>query len=181
MQIAQKFERLLETYRHPDGRRWSGQEIDEATGGVVTRSYVTNLRKGRIENPGFEKLRAIAKVMDFPPELWFEESIRLWHGEVSTSPLPEGGSIADKTNRLFDVVRNEKSGVPFTNAEVARMSLGDLSEEHVEQIRSGNLTNPSMNQVVALADVFGVHPSYFLDAARKPPLLDARSHAHPPG
>ena len=172
MQIARKFERLLEMYRHPDGRRWSGQEIDEATGGIVTRSYVTNLRKGRIENPGFEKLRAIAKVMGFPPELWFGQMPDFGTG-TSLEPLPEGGSIADKTNRLFDVVRNEGSGKPFTNAEVARMSLGDLREEHVEQIRSGQLTNPSMGQVVALADVFGVHPSYFLDVARKPPLLDA--------
>jgi transcriptional regulator with XRE-family HTH domain len=172
MQIAQKFERLLAMYRHPDGRRWSGQEIDEATGGVVTRSYVTNLKKGRIENPGFEKLRAIAKVMGFSPELWFEQTSDFGTG-TSLESLPEDGSIADRANRLFDVVRNEKSGMPFTNAEVARMSLGDLSEEHLEQIRSGNLTNPSMNQVIALADVFGVHPSYFLDAARKPPLLDA--------
>jgi transcriptional regulator with XRE-family HTH domain len=171
MHIARKFERLLEKYRHPDGRRWSGQEIDEATGGVVTRSYVTNLRKGRIENPGFEKLRAIAKVMDFPPELWFEEAPDFVTG-ITTETLPADSTIAEKTNRLFEVVRNEKSGTPFTNAEVARMSLGDLSEEHVEQIRSGKLTNPSMNQVVALADVFGVHPSYFLDTARKPPLLD---------
>jgi transcriptional regulator with XRE-family HTH domain len=60
MHIAHKFESLLEIYRRPDGRRWSGQQIDEATG-VVTRSYVTNLRKGRIENPGYEKMRAIAK------------------------------------------------------------------------------------------------------------------------
>jgi transcriptional regulator with XRE-family HTH domain len=66
MHIAQKFEDLLEMYRRPDGRRWSGQEIDEATGGVVTRSYVTNLRKGRIENPGYEKMRALAKAMGFP-------------------------------------------------------------------------------------------------------------------
>jgi transcriptional regulator with XRE-family HTH domain len=35
----------------------------------VTRSYVTNLRKGRIENPGYEKMRAIAKAMGIPPEL----------------------------------------------------------------------------------------------------------------
>ena len=63
----------METYRRPDGRQWTGQELDEATGGVVTRSYVTNLRKGRIDNPGYEKLRAIAKVMGFPPELWFQE------------------------------------------------------------------------------------------------------------
>jgi hypothetical protein len=55
MHVAQKFETLLEIYRRPDGRKWSGQEIDEATGGVVSRSYVTNLRKGRIENPGYEK------------------------------------------------------------------------------------------------------------------------------
>ena len=171
MQIARKFERLLEMYRHPDGRRWSGQEIDEATGGIVTRSYVTNLRKGRIENPGFEKLRAIAKVMGFPPELWFEVMPDFSSGVATDSP-PDTSSIANKTNRLFDAFRNERSGAPLTNAEVARMSLGDLSEEHVEQIRSGKLTNPSMNQVVALADVFGVHPSYFLDAARKPPLLD---------
>jgi hypothetical protein len=49
--IAQKFERLLGTYRRPDGSRRTGQQIDETTGGVVTRSYVTNLRKGRIESP----------------------------------------------------------------------------------------------------------------------------------
>jgi transcriptional regulator with XRE-family HTH domain len=134
----------------------------------VTRSYVTNLRKGRIENPGFEKLRAIPKVMDFPPELRFEQTPDFGTG-LSVAPLPEDGSIAEKTNRLFNVVRNEKSGMLFTNAEVARMSLGDLSEEHIGQIRSGGLTNPSMNQVVALADVFGVHPSYFLAAARRPP------------
>jgi hypothetical protein len=57
-QIAQKFERFLETYRRPDGSRWGGQDLHNATGGVVTYSYASNLRKGRIENPGFEKLRA---------------------------------------------------------------------------------------------------------------------------
>jgi transcriptional regulator with XRE-family HTH domain len=72
-QIAQKFERFLETYRRPDGSRWGGQDLHDSTGGVVTRSYVSNLRKGRIENPGFDKLKAIAKAMNFPPELWFED------------------------------------------------------------------------------------------------------------
>ena len=48
-----------------------------ATDGVGTRSYVTALRKGGIENPGFEKPRAIAKAMNFPPELWFEDVERL--------------------------------------------------------------------------------------------------------
>jgi transcriptional regulator with XRE-family HTH domain len=75
MYIAQKFESLLEIYRHPDGRKWSGQEIDEATGGVVSCSYVTNLRKGRIENPGYEKMRAIAKAMGFAREFRFEDGL----------------------------------------------------------------------------------------------------------
>jgi transcriptional regulator with XRE-family HTH domain len=80
-QIAQKFEHFLEVYRRPDGSRWGGQDLHDATGGVVTRSYVSNLRKGRIENPGFEKLRAMAKAMNFSPELWFEDVEKL--GEVS--------------------------------------------------------------------------------------------------
>jgi transcriptional regulator with XRE-family HTH domain len=44
----------------------------------VTRSYVTNLRKSRIENPGYEKMRAIAKAMGFTPEVWFEEGLSDW-------------------------------------------------------------------------------------------------------
>src|SRR5829696_5100833 len=171
MHIAQKFESLLEMYRRQDGRRWSGQEIDEATGGIVTRSYITNLRKGRIENPGFEKLKAIAKVMDFPPELWFEESPSLGDG-APIDPVPGHLSVAEKTNRLFDIIKNETTGRPYTNAEVARLSLGDLTEEQVQQIRAGKLTDPSMQQVVTLAEVFGVHPTYFLDSTRKLPLLD---------
>ena len=73
VQIGQKFESLLESYRRPDGSKWGGQDLAAATGGVVSRCYVTAVRKCRIENRGFEKLRAIARAMDFPPELWFED------------------------------------------------------------------------------------------------------------
>jgi transcriptional regulator with XRE-family HTH domain len=65
--VSPKFERLLNAYRREDGAKWSGMELERATGGIVTRSYVTNLRKGRIENPGMEKLWALARVMGFPP------------------------------------------------------------------------------------------------------------------
>jgi transcriptional regulator with XRE-family HTH domain len=175
LHIAQRFERLMETYRRPDGRRWTGQELDEATGGVVTRSYVTNLRKGRIDNPGYEKLRAIAKVMGFPPELWFQEGVEFGAGAPDLGD--HRGSISRKTNRLFETIENESTGRPYTNAEVARMSLGDLTEEEVGKIRSGTTPNPSVNQVVALAEVFGVHPSYFLDGGSKLPILDREAMA----
>jgi hypothetical protein len=95
---------------------------------------VTNLRKGRIENPGYGKMRAIAKAMGFPPEAWFDESI----GEGMPSvPDDEGRGLAGRVEHLFDAVRNPSTGEPYTNAEVARMTLGDLSEGDVEGIRTG--------------------------------------------
>src|SRR5215218_1060625 len=126
LHVAQRFERFLETYRHPDGQRWTGQQIDEATGGVVTRSYVTNLRKGRIENPGYEKMRMIAKAMGFPPEMWFEEDVG---SEGQSAAQPEGRDIPGRVEHLFKVIKNPKTGESYTNAEVARMSVGEITEE----------------------------------------------------
>src|SRR5215203_1840852 len=101
MHIAQKFEHLLDTYRRSDGGRWTGQQLDEATGGVVPRSYVTNLRKGRIESPGYEKMRAIAKVMGFPPAAWFEEGV----GDgMPAGSRYEGQDLAGRVEHLFDVM-----------------------------------------------------------------------------
>jgi transcriptional regulator with XRE-family HTH domain len=168
MHIAQKFEALLEIYRRPDGRKWSGQEIDEATGGVVSRSYVTNLRKGRIDNPRYEKLAAIAKAMGFAPEVWFEDGLSK---ERPTSRGGESHDLVDRLVHLFEVVRNPKTGERYTNAEVARMTLGDLSEADVERIRTGVIDDPTVGQVAALASVFGVEPSHLLDRG-EPSLLD---------
>jgi transcriptional regulator with XRE-family HTH domain len=168
MHVAQKFEHLLDKYRRPDGHRWTGQQLDEATGGVVTRSYVTNLRKGRIENPGYEKLAAMAKAMGFPPEVWFDEG--LVDGR-SIGQADEARGVAGRLEHLFEVVRNPKTGEPYTDAEVAHMTLGDLSEDDVERIRTGAIGDPTVGQVGALASVFGVEPSYLLDRG-KPSLLD---------
>jgi transcriptional regulator with XRE-family HTH domain len=52
------------------------------------------------------------------------------------------------------------------------LSFGDLGEKDVEAIRTGTLPNPSVDQITALADVFGVHPSYFLERVERPALLD---------
>jgi transcriptional regulator with XRE-family HTH domain len=86
LHVAQRFERFLDAYRRPDGTPRTGQKLDEATGGVVTRSYVTNLRKGRIENPGYGKMPAIAKAMGFPPALWFLGWV-LRIGDMGYSPM----------------------------------------------------------------------------------------------
>jgi transcriptional regulator with XRE-family HTH domain len=169
LRISQKFELFRERYRRADGGRWSGQDLQDATGGVVTRAYVSMLRKGKIENPGFDKLRAIAKAMGFPPELWFEEAGGSWH--AARVEEPTGKKIADRLNHLFEVIKNERTGQTYANAEVARMSLGDLTEEDIAGIREGRIENPTMSQVVALAEAFGVHTSYFLDTGKEPKLL----------
>jgi transcriptional regulator with XRE-family HTH domain len=62
---------LLDLYRRPDGSEWGGQDLENATAGAVTRSYVANLKKVRIEDPGLAKLEAISGAMGFPPSLWF--------------------------------------------------------------------------------------------------------------
>ena len=51
------------------------------------------------------------------------------------------------------------------------MTLGDLSEEDVERIRTGAVSDPTVGQVVALASVFGVEPCYLLNRG-EPSLLD---------
>jgi transcriptional regulator with XRE-family HTH domain len=66
----------------------------------VTRSYVTNLRKGRIESPGYEKLAAIAKAMGFAPEAWFEET----PGDGAPVAPAEGQDLTEReVNGLFEV------------------------------------------------------------------------------
>ena len=67
--VSERFRRLLALYRKPNGSEWGGQVLENATGRKVTRSYVANLKNGRIENPGLAKLEAISKAMGFPPAL----------------------------------------------------------------------------------------------------------------
>lgn len=168
MHIARRFEALLDKYRHPDGSKWSGAELAEATGGLVHRSYVTNLRKGRIESPGYDKLKAVAKAMGFPPELWFND-----YPLSEPEAYEDGGhdSIAERLEHLFASIPDERTGELYTNEAVARESAGSVTEIEVAEIRSGKLRDPSVDQVLSLAEVFGVPPSYFLQRERKPPII----------
>src|SRR4051794_7217088 len=124
MHVSQKFEHLLDTHRRADGQRWTGRLLEEATGGVVTRSYFTNLRKGRIQSPGYEKMAAIAKAMGFPPEAWFNDDVA---DGAPAVPANDGRGIAGRVEHLFEIITNPSTGEQYTNAEVACLTLGDLS------------------------------------------------------
>jgi hypothetical protein len=55
---------------------------------------------------------------------------------------------------------------------VARLSAGALTEEEVEGIRTGAISDPTVSRVAALAAAFGVESSYLVDR-KEPPVLDA--------
>jgi hypothetical protein len=95
-------------------------ELERATGGVVNRSYVTNLRKGRIENPGMDKLSALTRRWAFPRSLVRGGAAR--HGSrsfggtrralgqgrmpVRNRPAPEdGGGLHQRRHRPQEPVR----------------------------------------------------------------------------
>src|SRR3954453_9128996 len=98
--------------------------------------------------------------MGFPPALWFEEERSGADGRGAAG-RPEG--LAGRVERLFDVIEDPKTGETYTGSKIARMSLGELTEEDVEGLRSGSVTDPPLSHVVALARAFGVEPSYLVD------------------
>ena len=84
----------------------------------------------------------------------------------------EGQGLAGRVGHLFRAVRHPRTGEPYTDADVARMSAGVLTEEEVEGIRTGRTADPFVSQVAALAAVFGVAPSYLVDRGTDPSVLD---------
>lgn len=78
---AEKFERLLELFPHPQRmnaptpqqRAWKMSEIERATGGEVSSSWLSAFRRRKTKKPGMRMLDLIAQAMDFPFELWLSE------------------------------------------------------------------------------------------------------------
>lgn len=172
--FAVKFERLLEQYRKPDGERWSARELEEATGGFAGASYIANLRAGRIRRPGYDKLKAVSQAMGFPVSLWYEEPGN-WQRLSEKDQKRRGPSLAQRLEMLLDISRNELTGEPFSEEEVVRLSFGILSLEDLRQMRNGELTNPTMSQLYALSDVFGVDVYYWTASGEKLPDLSSEN------
>lgn len=74
-------------------------------------------------------------------------------------------TLAQRLDQLFE------SRGPYSYAEVERLSREiatatggpTVSHQTVQNIRTGAVTNPGLNSLIALAAVFGVSPTYFLD------------------
>ncbi|MFG2986157.1 helix-turn-helix domain-containing protein [Streptomyces sp. NPDC048258] len=73
---------------------------------------------------------------------------------------PDQDTFAARLNRLFETIHPADRG-PWTNAEVARAV--SVSPTYVGNLRKGTSSNPTLAQMTALADFFGVPVKYFVD------------------
>ena len=168
--FADKLNLFLERYTKPDGSRWTARDIAEATNGFVTDSYFLNLKAGRIRQPGYARLQAIAAAMGFPTALWYEPPEH-W-GDAESRELGRQPSLQRALALLFETVTNGDTGAPFTAEEVARLSAGQLTERDVSGLRTGEFTDPTMSQILALSRIFGVEPGFWYSSSQDLLALD---------
>lgn len=67
---ARRFELLRDEYRRDDGSKWTGAALERATGGIVSRTYVSEFARGKIKEPSFSKIVAMSDAMGIPLEAW---------------------------------------------------------------------------------------------------------------
>ena len=78
-----------------------------------------------------------------------------------------GSSLGDKLDRLFKTVRPAKGEYSYQDVAWALQVAGGptISATYVWQLRRGVRDNPTKKHLEALAQFFGVAPSYFFDEA----------------
>lgn len=88
----------------------------------------------------------------------------------------EDGELATRLNKLFGLMR--KAGTPPLSNAAAAAAITDktgvpISPAYLWQLRSGVKTNPTVAHLRAIADFFGVPPSYLIDRGTDP-AIDAQ-------
>lgn len=71
--VTEKLDFLFSTILSPDGDEYTYKEVAEGTKGVVSTSYVWNLRKGKKRNPSRDKIEALARFFNVSPSYFFDE------------------------------------------------------------------------------------------------------------
>ncbi len=87
-------------------------------------------------------------------------------GPAGSEDCSTGGTLADKVNRLFRAVRPAGRG-EYSNQDVATALVergsASISATYIWQLRKGLRDSPTKRHLEALAQFFGVPPSYFFD------------------
>ncbi len=92
-------------------------------------------------------------------------------GARVSEPERPARSLAEKLDALFEAVRPDKGEFSYEDVASALRDAGGrtISATYVWQLRRGIRDNPTKKHLEALAQFFGVTPSYFFDeeTARK--------------
>lgn len=176
--FGKKFVYLQDRYRKPDGSKWKNKEIADATDGFVSPNYISNLKKSRYHNPGYDRLRSIAEVMGFPPELWYQADLGTdERGSQALARLKETGSLADKLNFLLEVRPDPETGGRLTDDRLSELALGRVTPERVRMARSGEIDELQAAEYFSLSNVFGIDLSFWYQRQPELSQLDPRTLA----
>jgi transcriptional regulator with XRE-family HTH domain len=77
--------------------------------------------------------------------------------------VAEAGTLADRIDKLFKTIRRP-NGREHSNEEVARAC--GFSKQYMGQLRRGESTNPTYQNLAALAAFFDVDVAYFFNSER---------------
>lgn len=160
MDFGKKFVYLQERYRKPNGRKYKLKDIERATNGYVTAAYISNLKQGHNDNPSYDRLRAIADVMGFPPGLWYQ---------LDPNILEKGSTLAEKLNVLFGTQPDLGTADETAEEQVSRLAFGKVSAERLSEARRGELDELQASEYFALSNVFGVDVAFWYQSE---PALD---------
>lgn len=90
--------------------------------------------------------------------------------EADTNP---SSSLAQRLERLFATVRRRDER-PMSNAAAAKAITEktgvSISSAYLWQLRSGKSTNPTVEPLRAIAEFFGISPSYLIDPEVDPKI-----------
>lgn len=93
--------------------------------------------------------------------------------EAAASESAEPSELSIKLNKLFDTMR-KPSDPPLSNAAAAdaitRKTGTPISAAYLWQLRTGVKTNPTVTHLRAIAQFFGVAPSYLVDPGIDPDI-----------
>jgi transcriptional regulator with XRE-family HTH domain len=73
--VTDRIDLLFKTVTKPDGNEYSYQDVEELTGGVVTRAAIWKARTGKTENPRQRLLGALSKAFQVPMEYFSDEQV----------------------------------------------------------------------------------------------------------
>jgi transcriptional regulator with XRE-family HTH domain len=71
--MAELVNDLFRTHRRPDGREYTASEVARALDGQLDPSYLTKMRKGKIENPTKHTLLLLCQFFQVPANYFFPE------------------------------------------------------------------------------------------------------------